>query len=404
VVSQNELKLTKESNIRVLHVTPWFPPHLGGIAKYVSNLCTHLSDQGYEISVLTAKHLNEKTHIVSSKPRNIEYISCIYLPGWPYQTLKSVSVPVDAGAKMNSFIKKGDFDLIHAHDVHYPISWLALYFARKHGARSVLTLHGSYALNPNVLGGETRIEKWLYQHLFPRILSKADAVIGPSESLTSLAREHYKGSGTSFYTVTHGLDTGKYMNNLHKKMEYRKKHNISHDAIVLLFTGRFEKVKGILELCHAAKKIVKDSSKKVEIAIIGTGSLKDEVYSVARNTTGIHIFEWQPEEEIYQFYVASDIFMMPSRFEGLPLTLLEAMSCGLHIIYSAVGGIPDILRGYPSKTVLQGISEKHIYDAVMNLILSFDTSDKEDSLLYARGFDWSKKIHEVTAVYNRVLG
>lgn len=387
---------------RILHVTPWYPPHKGGIAKYVSNLCTHLGDQGYEISILTAKHLTENTRSISN---NIQYINCIYLPGWPYPTLKSVSIPVDAGAKINFCIKKGGFDLIHVHGIHYPISWLALYLARKHGIRSVLTLHGSYALNPSVLGGETTIEKWLYRHVFPRILSEADAVIGPTESITSLARKHYKGSGTSFYTVTHGLDTGKYMNNLDKKMEYRKKHNINEDAIVLLFTGRFEKVKGILELCEAAKKIVNDSSKNVEVVIIGTGSLKDKVYLAVRNITGIHIIDWQPEDEIHQFYVASDIFMIPSRFEALPLTILEAMSCGLHIVYSPVGGIPDIMRAYPSKTMLQGISENHIYDATMNLLSAFKISDaaRKESLLYAVGFDWNNKIHEVTSVYDRVL-
>ena len=101
------------------------------------------------------------------------------------------------------------------------------------------------------------------------------------------------------------------------KIDYRKKYDISENARVLLFSGRFERVKGILEFCKAAKKIVKENShENVEVIIIGAGTLKREVYSILGNISGIHIFDWQPAEKIHEFYIASDIIVVASRSEG----------------------------------------------------------------------------------------
>lgn len=51
-----------------------------------------------------------------------------------------------------------------------------------------------------------------------------------------------------------------------------------------------------------------------------------------------------PHENVLDFYWASDIFVLASRTEGMPTSLLEAMSCGLYVIASRVGGAPDIVE------------------------------------------------------------
>ncbi|MGI0043868.1 MAG: glycosyltransferase, partial [Nitrososphaeraceae archaeon] len=102
----------KKSEIRILQVTPWFPPHIGGIAGYVSDLCIHMISQGYSITVLTVKRLTEDSPN-NTGYQSIEYMNCFYLPGWPYPTLRSLSIPIDVGVKLNSCIKKGNFDIIH---------------------------------------------------------------------------------------------------------------------------------------------------------------------------------------------------------------------------------------------------------------------------------------------------
>src|SRR5215469_13025388 len=133
-----------QSNHNILHVTPFFPPDKGGIANHVSNLCLQLSKQGNnDIFVVAPRHIHSKSELAAEE--GIEHaairIHSFYLLGWPYPTLRSVSIPLDFGFKIDSIIRKGSFDIIHAHGHHYPISWIAINSAHKHSIPCVLTLH-----------------------------------------------------------------------------------------------------------------------------------------------------------------------------------------------------------------------------------------------------------------------
>ncbi len=174
-------------NIRVLHVSPSFPPDKGGIANHVSNLCIYLTKQGNNISIIAPKSIHNK---IESKVKGFEHIhrtSSFYLPRWPYPTLRSVSIPIDLGLRMGSFIQKGSFDIIHAHGHHYPISWLAINYAKKYDVPCVLTLHGGmYSLNPYNLGGKTIFEQVFNKYVLSRILAATDAVVGLTKQITRL--------------------------------------------------------------------------------------------------------------------------------------------------------------------------------------------------------------------------
>ena len=91
--------------------------------------------------------------------------------------------------------------------------------------------------------------------------------------------------------------------------------------------------------------------------------------------------------------------MIPSRFEALPITVIEAMNAGLHIVYSPVGGIPDILEKYFPKTELSKVSKEEILKILSDIILNFKDSKQKDSLLYAQKFDWANIALETTKVY-----
>jgi len=319
-------------NYKILTVTPFFPPEVGGITNHVLNLNTRLAKLGDNITIVTPKWFHHK---ISSHTdfNEVFRINSVYLPGWPYPTLRSVSIPIDFGIKLESIIRKGNFDFIHVHGHHYPISWMAINFAHKHGIPSVLTLHGMYALNPNVLGGRSRIEDFFNRHLFTKILSKTTAVIGLTAQLTNYAKQFGKES-IKYFTIPNGADTARYIENMKRKNEFREKYKIDKDHIVILFCGRFEQVKGIIEFTNAAKNIVR--TKGVEVVIVGGGSLESFVRSILKCIDGIHLLGWQPAENIHELFIASDIFVIPSNFEALPLTVIEAMNAGLHIVYTPV--------------------------------------------------------------------
>jgi glycosyltransferase involved in cell wall biosynthesis len=384
---------------KILSVTPFFRPDVGGLANHVLNVNSNLEKLGHEISIIAPKHLGD-TSSTDIEFKQIFRMESYYLRGWPYPTLKSVSFPLDFGLKIRSLIRDGNYDLVHIHGHHYPFSWMAIKAARKYGIPSVLTMHGMFALNPNVLGGRSRIENLLNKYFFTGMLSKTDAIIGLTEGITSYAKQ-FGNKTTKYFTIPNGVNTQVYKENLKNKKEYREKYHIGPDKTVILFSTRFEKGKGIIEFVKAAKNLVKDN--RIEVVIVGGGSLEPLVNSLVGDINGIHLLKWQPPEVIYELYISADIFINPSQFEALPLTIIEAMNAGLHIVYTPVGGVPEILKGYLPKTILNKISVEEIERVLTTLTLNFSPTEMGESLTYAQQFDWKKIAIDTSNVYSDCL-
>ena len=385
---------------KILTVTPFFPADIGGIANHVLNLTKHLTKLGNDLSIITPKKNSGIISEYYDHFTNIHHIQTFSLPGWPYPTLKSVSIPKDFGSEIKSIIRNGDFDIVHAHGHHYPFSWYAVKSATKYGIPSILTLHGMYALNPNVMGGKSLVEDLFNKYFFKNILSNSKTVIGLTEKITNYARI-YGNPSLEYFTNPNGVDTELYKDKIRNKNGYRQHYNIDVNSLVILFAGRFEKVKGIIEFAKAARKIV--SNVKIEVIIVGGGSLEGSVKKIIGKTNRIHLFDWQPEYKIHEFFIASDIFVIPSRFEALPLSIIEAMNAGLHIIYSPVGGMPEILEKYERKTPIKKISEEDLEDVFSKVISNFHVGDQSASLQYARTFDWVTIAEKTYKVYEECL-
>jgi len=387
--------------LNVLSVTPFFPPEIGGIADMVLNLNNNLIKQGHDVTVIAPKHFGQsiaKSQKFSSK---VFRINSLYMLGWPYSTLVSISFPIDFGLKIKSIMKKGNFDVVHVHAQQYPICWYAIQSAHKMGIPCVLTSHGMWAMNPKVVGKKTRLEYFFNKIVYTRLLKKTDAVIGLTDQIANFAKQIGR-KDVKYYTIPNGADTSIYKDNINRKNEYREEYQLGKDSIVILFLGRLEHVKGIIEFAIAAKNIVRNN--RIEVLIVGGGTLEAKIKSILKCIDRIHMFPWQSVDNIYKFYIASDIFMMPSRFEGLPLTLVEAMNAGLHIVYTPVGGIPEFVKGYPRKTLLKTGSSIDIENELTKVVSNYSSTDRiEEALNYARKFDWNDLVQDTVKVYTECL-
>ena len=134
----------------ILMVTPFFPPDFGGIAYHVLNITKNLVNLGNKISIIVPKNRNENNQSASFDYYDKIYrISSFYLQGWPYPTLRSISIPKDFGSQIETIIQKGNFDIVHAHGHHYPFSWYALNAAKK-SSPILATVKGSCLItNPS---------------------------------------------------------------------------------------------------------------------------------------------------------------------------------------------------------------------------------------------------------------
>ena len=201
--------------LKILQVTPHYLPIVGGISNYVYNLSKHLLQQGKEVNVIVPKPLSHKIP-TRGNGDYVFKISSIYLPGWSYHTLKTISFPIDLGKSISSLILVLQPDIVHVHGHHFPINWIALKSAQKHGVHTVLTMHGTYGLNPNVIGGRSSLEDLFNKVVFTRVLKMANGVIGLTKQITDYGRK-YANSSNLYYVIPTGVDTKVYKENRSKK-------------------------------------------------------------------------------------------------------------------------------------------------------------------------------------------
>jgi glycosyltransferase involved in cell wall biosynthesis len=123
------------------------------------------------------------------------------------------------------------------------------------------------------------------------------------------------------------------------------------DEPVLLFIGNMLPVKAVDILLPAVAKVIADGT-PVQLYLIGDGPLREQLKQQAA-ALGLaeraHFLGSIDQYRLPQWYQAADLFVLPSRSEGVPNVLLEASACGLPWVASRVGGIPEIMdrgKGY----------------------------------------------------------
>lgn len=113
---------------------------------------------------------------------------------------------------------------------------------------------------------------------------------------------------------------------------------------ILVHVGRFNEQKNHGGLLEAFRLLLKPCP-NTELWLLGDGELRDQVESYARSL-GIRdrVRFLGSQENVYPYLHDADVFVLPSRYEGMPMTVIEAMGTGLPIVASNVGGIPDMVK------------------------------------------------------------
>jgi len=141
-----------------------------------------------------------------------------------------------------------------------------------------------------------------------------------------------------------GVDTNQFKPNLNLKKEIRKNLGIPDDSILLLFLGRLNRDKGVLDLADVLNNLnnKSDYENKIHLLIIGPDeeNIKQQVEIICSNyIRNVHFMDFTDEPE--KFMAAADIFCLPSYREGFGMAALEAGACALPTVTSRIYGLSD---------------------------------------------------------------
>ena len=234
-------------------------------------------------------------------------------------------------------IMKEDFDIVHSHvfgHVHFVLSALS---AKLSGAKHVHTTHCPWTDAFRSLAG--RIGILISYDIFSRFaLRLTDKVIAITPWEFDFIKR-YGGKEKQIVNLPNGM-AEEFFDKI-KKNYFRKKYGIRKDEKIVLFFGRLNITKGPEKFVEIAK-IVLAKRKDVTFLIRGPDEgMKETVKKLIGKEKRILLLpETRNKDEIIKMYRSSDLFVIPSYSEGLPLTMFEAMASGLPIVASPVNGIP----------------------------------------------------------------
>lgn len=191
----------------------------------------------------------------------------------------------------------------------------------------------------------------------------------------------YGVSSKNIVPIPNSVDTNKFFPaNQEEKYVLRQKLQIPQNQRVVIFTGRLVTYKGLPLLLRVWKKIEHNYS-NVRLMLLGSGGSdihnceQDLKIYVKINDLGDSVQFTGSVNNVNEYLRASDIFVFPSENEAFPLSLIEAMACGLPVISTSAGGIKDILKNGANGLVVQSGDYQQLYDATAKLITDTTLSD-----------------------------
>ncbi len=256
-----------------------------------------------------------KEQVISLEESGIEMIKVV-------RTSETKSSYLPFFIKAIYYLLFKDYDLVHAH-YGFHSALPALIFK---SAPLIVTFHGTDAL-------EEPRRNIIYYGLQKFTIRKATHVIAVSQEIKRVLIE-LGAKAKNISVICCGVDTSIFKPS-NKSQETRKEIGLPNDKAIVLFVGLFSYRKGI-DIVYKCATILNE----VLFVLIG----KPNTENRTPKTENCILIGPKPHTEIPKWLSVADIFLFPSRSEGMPVALLEALSCGIPAITSNVGGIPEVME------------------------------------------------------------
>ena len=372
--------------LHVLLVHVWYWPHVGGGDQHVEQIGRELVSRGHRVTVWCA---DVPTH--EERRFNRGGVDVIRIS--PSMLLGGVDPLVSV-----SDLDLSDVDVVHLHDTLPVLIRRTLSKAKKAGKPVVTTYHNDYVKKTS-MGKAIKRVRWALQGR--RTMHSSDAGIVLTPFFEQLLRT--KGVRGHLDVIPNGFspveEAPKRPSSLPRREDSRP---------LISFVGRLSFQKGLDVLMDAMESYGSDPG--FRLAIAGKGELSGWLESrhARSNAKGnISVLGLVTDAEKRWMYENSDCVVIPSRFEGLPTVLLEAMHAGTPVVMADVNGLGGLVGECGSGLSVPcedpeslALAMSRVMEADEDQASAWGDSGKSAS----RDYQWDRVTDRVLGVYRRVLG
>jgi glycosyltransferase involved in cell wall biosynthesis len=423
--------------MKILIVTHYFEPHIGGIEIVAYNQAKELVKQGHEVTIVTSKLKHEKA------VEQVEGIRIVRIAAWNLlEENFNVPYPLFSPRLVSTIIREiKKNDIIHAHGVLYLGSFISALVARIYKKPFIVTEHIGFVTYKSSITNtieklalwtiglitlwasditiviNTSVQRWVKQY-------KNEVYYLPNGvdlQLFDKSTEQEKQAIRERYTILPYCEgfplsikeaaatvvqiTSKHHNHdqicdgqLRTSMDRTGIHIQNNNVLVqqettnynVLFLGRLKKIKGVEFLIEAIPFIIKVFP-QTTLTIVGDGGNKTDLFSLTKHLQlekHVQFIGWVEHRNLHTYYEKASIVVVPSIVaEAFPLVALEAMSAGRPVIGTNVGGIPEIIDDKVNGYLVEPENPAQIAEKVVTLF-------SEEKLLSELGRNARKKAQE----------
>jgi N-acetyl-alpha-D-glucosaminyl L-malate synthase BshA len=297
-------------------------PTVGGSGIFATRLGVELAKRGHEAHFITY----ERPVAIQDQDYENVYVHLVSVVEYPL--FKYPPYTVALGSEMFRITEQQDLDLLH---VHYALPHsTAAFLAREiTGKPYVATLHGS---DVTILGSDAS-----YMPVNTLSLEKADAVTAVSNFIAKEAHESL-GISREISVIPNFVDSDRF-----KPAPCTDPEAKNSNDVTVTHISNFRPVKRIQDLIYAMN-IVTKKAPDARLVLVGNGPERHRIERLVDELNlGSNVEFTGYRSDVPNLLGCSDVVVLCSETESTPLTLLEGMSCGLPVVATEVGGIPEIV-------------------------------------------------------------
>lgn len=373
----------------VLMLTDYFPPHAGGVERAVYELARRLASRGTGVRVLTLTTRRAATQ------ESLEGVEVVRVPGFDLTRSAGAQLAVSPRAwpVLLKILETRKVDLIHAHNLFFHLSLAGALLSRASGTPLVTTAH----LGPvDRLGGAYGTLAALYERsVGALILRLSHRTIAVSDAVARHARR-LGARPESVIAIPNGVDTHRFSPATTNR----------ESASKVIFVGRLIFNKGPQFLLDAIPEVL-CRHPGTQFEIVGDGPMRRQLESrAARQGLNGRVRFLGERDDVEHLLRKADVFVRPSLLEGMPLTVLEAMACGLPVIATPVGGTAELVEQGVNGYLVEPGCRAELAERLCALLADRDLRremGRRGRMLVESGYDWDSAAQKTVEVYEQAL-
>lgn len=389
--------------MKILQVSNFFKPswETGGVTRICYDLSKNLVNFGHKVTVYTTDGYDSRLDTPVNNPICVDGIRIYYFYNIFRVLVKKMKFPIPYYAPFVIRKELINYDVIHIHEYRTLLAFFVSYYAKKYDIPYIVQAHGSVL---------PIIQKQGFKKIFDftfgnNILNDAAKVI----ALTKNEAKQYLQMGvdkSKICIVPNGLDL-KEFEELPHKGAFKRKYLISNNERIILYLGRIDKIKGIDLLIGAFSDLINELD-DIRLVIVGPESnylptLTKQITDLGINDKILFTGPLYGRDKI-EAYIDADVYVLPSRYETFPSTVLEACVCGTPVIITDRCGISDVIEAYKLGCVVG--FDKEMLKCALFKFLSMDFKNTcfcNCAQIVKDIFGWSTVLMKVENLYKSVM-